>query len=116
MRTDKSTKSVELFSLDNIQDPRYQDPAFQKLCAQDYSSYFAVHDFNFAINLLSFMLQIEKKMTRNHAGKRMTAHFTMQIVFVLCTSQMVFLGEEDVNSDILKCVDILMNVFKETSI
>ena len=60
-------------------------------------------------------------MTRNNADltiqaiaeKIMTAHFTMQIVFALCTSQMVFVGNENVETDILNCVDTMMNVSEE---
>ena len=70
------------------------------------------------------MLQMwrkKKKMTRNNADltskaiaeRRIGAHFTTQIVFVLFTSRMVFVGNEDVETDILNSVDTLMNVLEE---
>ena len=57
-------------------------------------------------------------MTRNNADltskaiaeRRMDAHFTTQIVFALFTSRMGFVGNEDVETDILHSVDTLMNV------
>ena len=60
-------------------------------------------------------------MTRNNADltiyaiaeKIMTAHFTMQIVFALCTSRRLFAGNENVETDILNCVDTMMNVSEE---
>ena len=60
-------------------------------------------------------------MTRNNADmtskaiaeQRMNAYFTTQIVFVLFTSRMVFVGNEDVETDILNCVDTMMSVFEK---